>query len=164
MLSKWSAWVQRWIPDAMTSVNTLAAQRRRARHYALQGLYQWSMTRADLTEIEAEFRVDNDFTHVDGDYYRALLTGVVQQAEALDSSYAELIDRPLDELDPVERALLRLGAFELRERIDVPYKVVINEAVALAKKFGATDSYRYVNGVLDRLARQYRQIEITAEA
>ena len=70
----------------------------------------------------------------------------------------------LDELDPVERALLRLGAFELQERIDVPYRVVINEAVALAKKFGATDSFRYVNGVLDRLAREYRQVEITAEA
>ena len=70
----------------------------------------------------------------------------------------------MDELDPVERALLRLGAFELQERIDVPYRVVINEAVALAKKFGATDSFRYVNGVLDRLAREYRQVEITAEA
>lgn len=148
----------------MSGVNTLAAQRRRARHFALQGLYQWSMTRANLAEIEAEFRIDNDFSHVDGDYYSALLTGVTQDAEALDSSFAELLDRPLDDLDPVERALLRLGAFELRERIDVPYKVVINEAVALAKKFGATDSYRYVNGVLDKLARQYRQVEITAEA
>ena len=148
----------------MGSVNTLAAQRRKARHFALQGLYQWSMTQANLAEIEAEFRVDNDFTHVDGDYYRALLTGVVERAEALDHSFAPLLDRPLDELDPVERALLRLGAFELQERIDVPYRVVINEAVALAKKFGATDSFRYVNGVLDRLAREYRQVEITAEA
>ena len=148
----------------MGSVNTLAAQRRKARHFALQGLYQWSMTQANLAEIEAEFRVDNDFSHVDGDYYHALLTGVVERAEALDHSFASLLDRPLDELDPVERALLRLGAFELQERIDVPYRVVINEAVALAKKFGATDSFRYVNGVLDRLAREYRQVEITAEA
>lgn len=148
----------------MGSVNTLAAQRRKARHFALQGLYQWSMTQANLAEIEAEFRVDNDFSHVDGDYYHALLTGVVERAEALDHSFASLLDRPLDELDPVERALLRMGAFELQERIDVPYRVVINEAVALAKKFGATDSFRYVNGVLDRLAREYRQVEITAEA
>jgi len=118
----------------MSSVNALAAQRRRARHFALQGLYQWSMTRANLAEIEAEFRIDNDFSHVDGEYYRSLLTGVVQDAGDLDSSYEQLLDRPLDELDPVERALLRLGTFELKERIDVPYRVVINESVALAKK------------------------------
>jgi N utilization substance protein B len=88
----------------------------------------------------------------------------VQDAGDLDSSYEQLLDRPLDELDPVERALLRLGTFELKERIDVPYRVVINESVALAKKFGATDSYRYINGVLDKVARSYRQIEIDAEA
>ena len=148
----------------MSSVNALAAQRRRARHFALQGLYQWSMTRANLAEIEAEVRIDNDFSHVDGEYYRSLLTGVVQDAGDLDNSYEQLLDRPLDELDPVERALLRLGTFELKERIDVPYRVVINESVALAKKFGATDSYRYINGVLDKVARSYRQIEIDAEA
>ena len=148
----------------MSSVNALAAQRRRARHFALQGLYQWSMTRANLAEIEAEFRIDNDFSNVDGEYYRSLLTGVVQDAGDLDSSYEQLLDRPLDELDPVERELLRIGTFELKERIDVPYRVVINESVALAKKFGATDSYRYINGVLDKVARSYRQIEIDAEA
>jgi N utilization substance protein B len=148
----------------MSSINALAAQRRRARHFALQGLYQWSMTQANLAEIEAEFRIDNDFSHVDGEYYRALLTGVVSDACELDSSFEQLLDRTLDELDPIERSLLRLGTFELKERIDVPYKVVINESVALAKKFGATDSYRYINGVLDKVARNYRQIEINTEA
>ena len=147
----------------MSSINALAAQRRRARHFALQGLYQWSMTQAHLAEIEAEFRIDNDFSHVDGEYYRALLTGVVGDAGDLDSTFEPLLDRPLDDLDPIERSLLRLGTFELRERIDVPYKVVINESVALAKKFGATDSYRYINGVLDKVARNFRQIEIDAE-
>ena len=147
----------------MPPVNALAAQRRRARHFALQGLYQWSMTRANLAEIEAEFRIDNDFSHVDGEYYRTLLTGVAHNAGDLDSHFEPLLDRPLDELDPIERALLRLGTFELKERIDFPYKVVINESVALAKKFGATDSYRYINGVLDKVARSYRQIEIDAQ-
>ena len=79
----------------MSSVNALAAQRRRARHFALQGLYQWSMTRANLAEIEAEFRIDNDFSHVDGEYYRALLTGVVHHAGDLDGSFELLLDRPL---------------------------------------------------------------------
>ncbi len=147
----------------MSQVNALAAQRRRARHYALQALYQWSMTRADLNEIEAEFRVDNDFSNVDGEYFNALLTGTARDATALDELFAPRLDRTLDDLDPIERALLRMGTFELRDRIDVPYKVVINEAVALAKKFGATDSFRYVNGVLDKMARQLRQLEVSAE-
>ncbi len=122
------------------------------------------MTRADLAEIEAEFRVDNDFSHVDGEYYHDLLAGATGEADALDALYAPFLDRSLGELDPVEQALLRMGTFELRSRIDVPYKVVINEAVALAKKFGATDSYRYINGVLDKVAHAFRQLEINAGA
>ena len=147
----------------MSNVNTLAAQRRRARHYALQGLYQWTMNRAELVEIEAEFRVDNDFSHVDGAYFHDLLFGTAQSAEALELLFVDALDRPLKDLDPIERNLLRMGTFELRDRIDVPYKVVINEAVALAKKFGATDSYRYINGVLDKVAKALRQIEVAAE-
>lgn len=147
----------------MPKVNPLAAQRRRARHYALQALYQWTMTRAPLSEIEAEFRVDNDFSHVDGEYFNALLTGVTQHSDELDTQFAAKLDRALDDLDPIERNLLRMGVYELRDRIDVPYKVVINESIALAKKFGATDSFRYVNGILDKVARDLRQLEIQAE-
>lgn len=147
----------------MSAVNTLAAQRRKARHYALQALYKRIMTRADLVEIEAEFRVDNDFTHVDGDYFRDLLSGAGGDTEALDALFSPHLDRALKDLDPVEYSLLRLGTFELRDRIDVPYKVVINESVALAKKFGATDSFRYINGVLDQVARELRQLEVAAE-
>ena len=147
----------------MGVANPLAAQRRRARHYALQGLYQWSMSHAAVSEIEAEFRVDNDFSNVDGEYFNALLVGSSENAADLDALYIDKLDRELNELDPIERALLRMGVFELRDRIDVPYKVVINEAVALAKKFGATDSFRYVNGVLDKVARDLRQLEIAAE-
>ena len=104
--------------------------------------------------------MDNDFRHTDGEYFSALLRGVVHDVEGLESLFEPALDRTLDELDPIERNLLRLGTFELRDRIDVPYKVVISEAVALAKKFGATDSHRYINGVLDKVARELRQVEL----
>jgi len=147
----------------MSQPNTLAAQRRKARHFGLQALYQWTLSGADLSDIEAEFRVDNDFRHTDGDYFTAVLRGVTSDVEALEALFAPALDRALDDLDPIERNLLRLGTFELRDRIDVPYKVVINEAVSLAKKFGATESHRYINGVLDKVARDLRTIELTAE-
>jgi N utilization substance protein B len=144
----------------MTEHNALAAQRRKARHYGLQALYQWTLSGASPSDIEAEFRVDNDFRHTDGEYFSAVLKGVVDDVDGLESLFEPALDRTLDELDPIERNLLRLGTFELRDRIDVPYKVVISEAVALAKKFGATDSHRYINGVLDKVARELRQIEL----
>ena len=144
----------------MTEHNALAAQRRKARHYGLQALYQWTLSGASPSDIEAEFRVDNDFKHTDGEYFSAVLKGVVDDVDGLESLFEPALDRTLDELDPIERNLLRLGTFELRDRIDVPYKVVISEAVALAKKFGATDSHRYINGVLDKVARELRQIEL----
>ena len=144
----------------MTEHNALAAQRRKARHYGLQALYQWTLSGASPSDIEAEFRVDNDFRHTDGEYFSAVLRGVVDDVDGLESLFEPALDRKLDELDPIERNLLRLGTFELRDRIDVPYKVVISEAVALAKKFGATDSHRYINGVLDKVARELRQVEL----
>ncbi len=142
--------------------NTLAAERRKARHYGMQALYQWHMAGASLTDIEAEFRADYDFSNVDLEYFQALLHGVPARVEELEAVFGPLLDRRLEELDPIERTLLRMGTFELQERLDVPYKVVINEAVALAKKFGATDSHKYINGVLDKAARQLRKVEIDA--
>tara|TARA_Y100000385_G_scaffold268326_1_gene305253 strand:- start:212 stop:658 length:447 start_codon:yes stop_codon:yes gene_type:complete len=147
----------------MSQPNTLAAQRRKARHFGLQALYQWTLSGAALADIEAEFRVDNDFRHTDGDYFTAILKGVTSDVDALEALFSSALDRSLDDLDPIERNLLRLGAFELRDRIDVPYKVVINEAVSLAKKFGATESHRYINGVLDKVARDLRTIELAVE-
>ena len=145
-----------------TPQQQLIAQRRKARHYALQALYQWHMAGARPTDIEAEFRTDYDFEVVDLEYFQAIIHGVPPLVEEIDALYAPLLDRDLDELDPIERSLLRMGSFELRDRIDVPYRVVINEAVALAKKFGASDSYKYINGVLDKLARQLRGPEVSA--
>ena len=139
--------------------NTLAAERRKARHYGMQALYQWHMAGASLSDIEAEFLADYDFSHVDLEYFQALLHQVPASVDELDAAIEPLLDRKLDELDPIERTLLRMGMYELTHRIDVPYKVVINEEVALAKKFGATDSHKYINGVLDRAARQLREAE-----
>ena len=147
----------------MGQPNALAAQRRKARHFGLQALYQWTLSGASAKDIEAEFRVDNDFQHTDGEYFSAVLKGVVGDVDALEALFSTALDRKLEELDPIERNLLRLGTFELRDRIDVPYKVVINEAVALAKKFGATDSHRYINGVLDKVARDLRTVEHAQE-
>jgi N utilization substance protein B len=142
--------------------NTLAAERRKARHYGMQALYQWHMAGASLTDIEAEFRADYDFSHVDLEYFQALLHEIPACVDELEETLEPLLDRKLDDLDPIERTLLRMGTFELARRPDVPYKVVLNEAVALAKKFGATDGHKYINGVLDQVARQLRKVEIDA--
>lgn len=147
----------------MVDRNLMAAHRRKARHYAMQALYQWYMADSAVNVIEAEFRSDYDFSHVDLEYFQAVLHGVPACVDELDGTFESLLDRPLDELDPIERTLLRMGTWELKERIDVPYRVVINEAVALAKKFGATDGHRYINGVLDRLARDLRSVEVNAD-
>ena len=142
--------------------SSLAAERRKARHYGMQALYQWLMAGAALNEIEAEFRAEYDFARVDLEYFQALLHGVPGCVDELEATFCPLLDRSIDDLDPIERTLLRMGTFELKERIDVPYKVVINEEVALAKKFGATDSHKYINGVLDKAARQLRKAETDA--
>ena len=147
----------------MSQPNTLAAQRRKARHFGLQALYQWTLSEASLVDIDAEFRVDNDFRHTDGEYFQALLRGGMEDVESLEALFSPLLDRALDDLDPIERNLLRMGTFELKERIDVPYKVVINEAVSLAKKFGATESHRYINGILDKVASELRAVERAKE-
>ena len=126
----------------------------------MQALYQWHMAGAAVSDIEAEFRTDYDFSNVDLEYFQALLHQIPASMDELDDAIEPLLDRKLSDLDPIELTLLRMGMYELTWRIDVPYKVVINEEVALAKKFGATDSHKYVNGVLDKAARQLRKVEI----
>jgi N utilization substance protein B len=141
--------------------NPLAAKRHKARHYAMQALYQWHMAGAQLNDIEAEFRAEYDFGKVDGEYFHALLHEIPAKVDEIEAVFApHMVERSVEELGPVELALLRIGSYELMERIDVPYKVVINESVNLAKKFGATDSHKFVNGVLDQVARQLRTVEI----
>lgn len=140
-----------------------AATRRMARHYAMQALYQWQMAGSSLNAIEAEFRTDNDMKNVDVDYFHDLLHGVPKHLSELEALFAPyMVERALSELDPVTQALLRMACYELQHRIDVPYKVVINEAVSLAKKFGAEDAHKFINGVLDKVSAQVRALEVKA--
>ncbi|MGB1271448.1 MAG: transcription antitermination factor NusB [Endozoicomonas sp.] len=136
--------------------------RRRARQLALQALYQWQMAKSSLVQIESQFRADNDLSKVDVGYFSAILHGVPQQVAHLDEAMTAVLDRPLAQLDPVELAALRIGCFELINRKDVPYRVVINEAIELVKRFGAQDSHRYINGILDKLAPRLRADEVKA--
>ena len=110
----------------------------------------------------AQFRVDNDFTDVDGAYFREILHGVPAKKVEIDEALKPCLDLALEELDPVELAVLRLSTWEFMMRIDVPYRVVINEGVELAKVFGATDGHKFVNGVLDKLAPRLREAEVKA--
>jgi len=136
------------------------AARRQARSLAVQALYQWHIAGQTLNEIEAQFRVDNDFSAVDGAYFHEILHGVPRQVTEIDEAFTPCLDRPLAEVDPVELAVLRLSTYELRNRVDVPYRVVINEGIELAKVFGATDGHKFVNGVLDKLAPLLRAAEV----
>ncbi|PWW13307.1 MULTISPECIES: transcription antitermination factor NusB [Pseudidiomarina] len=126
------------------------AARRKARKLAVQAIYSWQLSQNSMSDIEAQFLTDNDTSKIDVDYFLALVRGVAGQSNSLDQAVEPFLDRPLKDLDQVERAVLRLAAYELRERLDVPYKVAINEAIELAKSFGADDSHRFVNGVLDK--------------
>ncbi|MCA6064960.1 transcription antitermination factor NusB [Thalassolituus marinus] len=136
------------------------AARRKARRFAVQALYQWQLAGADLSQIEAEFRADNDMSKVDMEYFHDILHGVPRDKTLLDEKVTPLLDRRMDEMTPVELAIVRLGAYEMVRRIDVPYKVVINEAIELTKTFGATDGHKFINGVLDKLAQRERTVEI----
>lgn len=135
--------------------------RRLAREVAMQGLYQWRMSGNSLPIIEEHLAHESaDWARADRPLALVLLRGASEHADALEASIAGFVDRPLEEVSPVERAILLLGAYELTHRIETPYRVVINEAIELAKAFGGTDGHRYINGVLDKLAPTVRAAEV----
>lgn len=140
--------------------------RRRAREVALQGLYQWLVGGQDVAAIEGHFLEQEEAAdpaaRIDMPHYRELLHGCIERADALRAGFAPFLDRKVDELSPVEHGILLIGAYELGQRSEIPYRVVINEAVELAKSFGGIDGFRYVNGVLDKLAQQLRPAEAAA--
>ncbi len=140
----------------------IAQTRRRARHYAMQAIYSWQMAGGDAAAIEASFRTEYDFSSTDVEFFREIIVAVTQQTPDIDGHLEPVLDRALQDINGVELALLRCAIFELAQRLDVPYKVVINEYVALAKKFGATDSFKYINGVLDKIALELRSVEVNA--
>lgn len=134
--------------------------RHRAREFALQGLYQWLLNNEDAGAIDAHIREAHGFNKADAEHFDALLHGTIRQAAVLREGLSPFIDRPIDQLSPVEHAALLIGAYELGNHVEIPYKVVINEAVELTKSFGGIDGHRYVNGVLDKFAAKARQVEV----
>ena len=134
--------------------------RHKARELTLQGLYQWLLAEEHADEIRAHLAEFKGYDKADRKYLDLLLNGVIADAAELELAFSPLLDRPVDELSPVERGVLLIGAYELAHVPDVPYRVVINEAVELAKSYGGTDGYKYVNGVLDKLAASLRPEEV----
>jgi len=140
----------------------LPGKRGWARRCAVQALYQWQLTGEDLTLIETRFLADQDLGKADPAYFRELVQQIPARAEEIDTVLTPFLDRPMPQVDPVERAILRIGGYELMQRPDIAYRVVINEAVELAKVFGAEQGHRFVNGVLDKVARAVRPVEFEA--
>ena len=133
--------------------------RRRAREFALQGLYQWQLAATPVETIEQQLAEASGFEKIDTDYFRILLRGAIASQAEIEAALRPHLDRPITQLSPIERGILMLAGFELKQQLDVPYRVVINEAVELAKSYGGTDGHKYVNGVLDKLAGEWRSIE-----
>ncbi len=141
-------------PPSKDTAKRVPGSRRRARRYALQALFQWHFNGGTAAEIERQFREANDFSLVDAAFFRFLLRGVIGEAATLDERLLPLLDRPLKDLGGVEHTLLRMGAWEICCEEDLPWKVAVDQATALARIFGATGSHGYVNAVLDRLAQE----------
>ncbi len=131
-----------------------------ARRCAVQALYQWQMTGQNLGLIELQFYEEERLKLAQKSYFSLLFHGVPKQLTELDAVLSEFVDRPVEKIDPVERAILRLGTYEMLNRLEIPYRVVINESVDLAKYFGADGSHKYVNGILDKVAQKQRKDEI----
>lgn len=146
------------VAKKIAKVKIPLAQRRKARRLVVQALYQWLLAQTNPAEIEAQFREENT-GKIDWDYFHDVFIQIPNNNEQLEQHLSPLLDREIDKLDPIERSLLLLGSYEMAHRVDVPYKVVINECVELAKIFGATDGHKYINGVLDKLAPILRAAE-----
>lgn len=141
------------------AVSPKRSARHRAREYALQGMYQWLLSGGDAHSIHEHIADDKNFVRADTAYFTTLLRGTIGAAHELEALIEPALDRPLVQLSPIERAILLLATFELRDSLDIPYRVVLNEAVELAKSFGGTDGHKYVNGVLDKVAPRLRPEE-----
>lgn len=141
----------------------MSQARTNARKAAVQALYQWQMTGQSLIEIEGQFLEEERLKDAQKSYFTELFHGVPKNLEAIDQALSEFVDRPVDMIDPVERAILRIGVYELVNRLDMPYRVVLNEGINLAKYFGADGSHKYVNGILDKVAQQKRAVEIKSK-
>jgi N utilization substance protein B len=147
-----------------TSRKNLPGKRSWARRCAAQALYQWQITGQDPALIASDFMADQDLVKADPDYFRELVHEAPKRVVEIDAALEPFLDRPLTQVDPVEQAILRIGGYELMQRPDIAYRIVINEAVELAKLFGAEQGHRFVNGVLDKLARVARPAECASRS
>ncbi len=136
----------------------------RARKCAVQALYQWQVTGQNLSAIEHQFVEEDRLKNAQKNYFFELIHGVPEQLEVIDAALSEFIDRPLEKINLVERAVLRIGAYELLKRPEIPYRVILNESIDLAKCFGAEGSHKYINGILDKIAEKNRAVEIGLKA
>jgi transcription antitermination protein NusB len=143
----------------MTRFNPAHAARALARRLAVQALYRWQLNPAAWQDVVNEFATDVDMPRADRDHFRTLVQYCCEQQSAIDAMFLPWMDRALRELDPVEHAVLMVAVAELQNHPDVPFRVVLNEAVSLTKRFGATDGHKFINGVLDRAARELRPLE-----
>lgn len=142
----------------------LIHKRHAARKLAMQAMYSWSINPIDINDLLSNFKEDPDYSRVDKDYFSDMVRQVIQGVTEIDALIASKTDIPLDQLDNVELSVLRVAIFELKDKIETPYKVVISEAISLAKKFGSVDGHKYVNAILDKLSPQLRQLELAANS
>jgi N utilization substance protein B len=142
----------------------VSRQRSKARSLAVQAIYQWQMAGQNVADILAYFMAEYVNKKVDANYFRGLLQGVTRQVSRLDTLLRPHTDRAIDSVDPVERAILRIAVYELLEHPEIPYKVILNEAVDLAKTYGAEQGHKYVNGVLDKVAKEARALEVSIKS
>lgn len=138
------------------------AARSRSRRRALQAVYAWQISHTPVDQLIAQFAHEQDMDVADQPYFEELVRGVVKGHAELDAALAGCLDRPMEQVDGIERAVLRIAAYELRDRLDVPYRVILNEAIETAKRFGSDHGHTYVNGVLDQAAGIWRQPELNA--
>ncbi len=163
---RWSACCTGWKvePVAAPPRKNVPGKRSWARRCALQALYQWQLTDQEPRLIANQFLADEDLGKADPDYFRELLHQVPAQLAAIDAALSPFLDRPMSQVDPVERAILRIGGYELMQQPGTAYRIIINEAVELAKIFGAEQGHRFVNGVLDKVARAVRPVEFATRS
>jgi len=140
----------------------MSKKRSKAREFAVQALYQWQVTDHSIAELLGQFAAEKNPKTYEAEYFQDLVRGVISNPVDLDDALNPLLDRDIEQVDLVERAILRLAAYELTKHIEIPYRVVINESVELAKLFGAEMGHKYVNGVVDKLAQKVRTLEVNA--
>lgn len=139
------------------------SRRRLARELVLQGIYQWRLAGGTINFIETQLRETKEFSRVDEKYFLKLFKGVLSEVNELKETIQPFLDRSFQELSPVEFAILLLSTYELTHFLEIPYRAIINEAIELARTYGGSDGYKYVNGVLDKLAVKLRAVEISAQ-